>query len=145
MTQPSGTFEDELDALIQGFQQERGKAELRLISVQRQIEDIDRQIAAARIALDAYRVKYGLPRRNASEANPDLAAQCQGKSVIEMAYLWADTHGGKIVMREMNQFLTDAGYFQNTQQAGATLGTAISRSKLLERIGSGIYRKHNPQ
>src|SRR5207249_1726927 len=87
--------------------------------------------------------KYGLTPLETTKVDPVLAAEYHRKTAREMINLWADQHGGEIIVKDACQFLADAGLFGSANQAAGTLYPTFKRMPDFERVVRGRYRRRS--
>jgi hypothetical protein len=136
------TWEEETLALIGRLEEDRlRKAEHRLAAARRAVEVVRGQISALNTALEVYRSEHGIPNAELETPTADQIAEYQNRSVKEMLYRWADSHGGQVVMKDATRFLAAAGLFRDETQAAGALYPAVGRAEDFEKVARGVYRR----
>jgi hypothetical protein len=133
------TWEEETLTLIENAKKEERRAEQRVASAERALQAARRSRAALEHALHVYRKSYGI--EESKSVDLELAAEFKDKSIKDMLTLWADKHGGQVVMKDITTFLTAAGFFQRKQQASGALYSTAQRSPEFERVSRGVFQR----
>ena len=137
------SWEQETLALIDEMQKDRLKVEQRRVTAERQIADLDTDIAALRRAIDRYRASRGQAKAPLIVTETE-AAPYKGQTAKEMILTWADAHDGTIAVKEASQFFAAAELFKDAEQAASSLYPTIKRmleAAELKKAARGVYQR----
>jgi hypothetical protein len=84
-----------------------------------------------------------VPGAVSSDVDSNLVGKLQGKSYRQMVQLWAEAHGGRIVVKDLVAAAAATGRFDTRTKAHRTLWSTISQAAKrgeIERVDQGVYR-----
>jgi hypothetical protein len=136
-------WEQETLELIAEAEQDRNKAVQRVEIARRLAETAENTVEALKVALRRYRQHYGLPPL-AVPAAPGVVTQLSHLDPKGLIDHWADTHGGKVIMKELCNAVVQAGQYKDQRQAAGSLYSTVKRMPRYAWVTRGIFqRKEN--
>ena len=89
--------------------------------------------------LDDYRQRNGLPS-DGPDLIPAIETQYARLGPTEMVLLWANTHGGHVILKQLAATVLKAGAYKEYRTAYNTLRSTVRRRKDFENIAPGQFR-----
>jgi hypothetical protein len=111
------------------------------------------ELAFLKGTLDTYLTQFGQQattqeeRRAEIQVESGLAERLKQATYREMLRLWADTHDGQIIAKEIVSAAFSTGRFDTRTKAHRTMWSALSQAAKrgeYEHIGKGMYRTKGP-
>lgn len=140
-----GDFEHEIKLLIDTAETQREEIKERYArELEQALASIDEKIEHYNCTLNDYLDRSGVPpvvRGIASDAR--LIESMRGVSYRQMLRKWGETHGGLIVMKDVVNFITDAGFVKKRMEAHRALYSAMAFAMSkgdFEKVGPGQYQ-----
>ena len=134
------TWEQETLELIAEAEQDRNKAVQRVEVARKTAEIAENVVEGLKLALNRYRQHYGLPPL-AIPAAPELAAELSHLDPRGLIDRWADTHSGKVVMKELCNAVVQAGQYKDARQAAGSLYSTVKRMPGYMWVARGVYQR----
>jgi hypothetical protein len=135
------TFEQGIQVLIDRAREQRQEVRERYErQLQQALSGIDEKIEHYRCTLNDYLAASGVNSDLPATA-PDaaLVKEMRGASYRQKIKIWADAHGNRVVMKDLINFITEAGLVKKRMEAHRSIYSAMTFA-----MGKGDYEKIKP-
>lgn len=140
------TFEEGIQALIDKAQEQREEVRARYaLRLQEELSVIDEKLEHYHCTLNDYLVASGT-HAGMSVPNTDdasLVKAMRDSSYRHTIRLWADAHGRRVVMKDLINFITEAGLVNKKMEAHRAIYSAMAFAMTkgeYEKVEPGVYQ-----
>ena len=132
-------FEEEAANIIQTLADEIRSVEHRVQGAQEELADKELSLAYWQAVLKDYRARKGYPVKEL-DVNPVVTDEYTSLGPTEMIHLWARTHGGDVVVRELCKRAVLAGAYKNSKRASSNIYAVIRKRSDYVKVGPGHFK-----
>ena len=132
------TFEQEAISIIKKLEVEKLEAERRVQNAQEVLTAKEEQVARWYAILKDYQEMSDLPQSE-HDYRPSVPDEYSRLGPTEMVKLWANQHGGDVLVREVTDLALRVGIYKSRKSASNTFTNILKRHKDFVRIGPGHF------
>ena len=132
-------FEEEASEIIRTLAEEIRSVELRVQRAQEELADKELSLAHWQAVLKDYRARKGYPVKDL-DVSPVVTDEYASLGPTEMIHLWAKTHGGEVVVRELCKRAVLAGAYKSPRRASSNIYAVIRKRSDYVKIGPGHFK-----
>ena len=135
----SQTWEQETLQIIRTLEADKLDAERRVHVAQENLTDKGILLQQWYRVLEDYRQRNGLPS-DGPDLIPAIETRYARLGPTQMVELWASTHGGHVILKQLAATVLKAGAYKEYRTAYNTLRSTVRRRKDFENIAPGQFQ-----
>ena len=116
---------------ISELEKERQQADVKVKAAEAMVRDKEQRLAHWRGALKDYQECHGLP----IDGETATVEQYRKLGPVGQVHLWADTHEGHVIVKEITHALLDAGAYDDYRKAYNSIRSTLKRRQYFGQTG----------